>query len=574
MGILTRRNKDTQAARPPVRATGTQLDRPTAPLPSYVDDDPDGEKPLSRGSYDAVTVMPRFDARTLARMDALGPEAWGARRGRHADKQIRREQKAALRRLEDTRTARRKAEKQRRRKAAPAASGEGLPVHRSLMTRLGLGSGFAGTDRLRVPWHSTSVARAGILTPWLAAGGASLTGPTIGIDWLTGGPFRFDAWAPYRAHITTSSNILIVGMMGSGKSMCLKTLADREIAWGRNIIIEGDPKGEWAGVARSAGGSVVRVGDGEYLNPLDVGSAGEHAGDLDDTGESVADSMRTDALKALAAAIRPARPLDMAEQAVISAAVRRLREDPGDTPDGQPTITGLVTLLTGDWPARATIRGLNPGQAKAAADSLVLIYNTLVEGPLRGAFEKTSSVSIRADSPIIVFDTGSAGGQGTQRKAVFTASMAAAIDSLCQAHDGRFRIVIAEEGWDVLRNPVLVDGWDRRMRLSGDLGVSNIMLMHELSDLEQADADSGERTKIEGILTKSATTIIYQQSAASLGELRRLIPDLTDDEADTVSRLPQGVGLWRVGGTLRQLVYPIVSPGEYAVFNTDAGRNG
>lgn len=520
---------------------------------------------ISRGSYTATTVKPRFRSRTLARMDALGP-AWADMRGRAADRAIRRAQKNALKDIDAARRKARDEERRRRRERRPEDD-SGLPLDHGLASRLGLGLGFGSRDRVSAPWHSTSVARAGILTPWLAQGAVAFDGPPIGIDWTTGSDFRFDAWAPYKEHMVTSVNMLIAGMMGTGKSMCLKTLADREIAWGRNVIIEGDPKGEWARFARIAGGAVVGVGDGQCINPLDVGTPGDGESDADWANR--ADSMRVEALRGLAAAIRPSQPLDMAERALLAAAVTRLREG-----RATPTITGLVALLSSEWPREAGIRGLDAQDAAASAARLTLLFDTLVTGPLRGSFDQESTVRIDPACPLIVFDTGSAD-DGSQRKAVYTAAMAAAIDRVCASHDGMWRIVIAEEGWDVLRNPALVAGWDRRMRLSGDLGVANIMLMHELSDLEQAgDAGSAQRRRIEGILTKSSTSILYQQSPASLRHLRRLMPDLTDDEAAAVASLPQGVGLWRVGSAVRQLVLPLVSPDEYRAFNTDAGRAG
>ncbi|MCW0930272.1 hypothetical protein OJ936_11570, partial [Streptococcus anginosus] len=81
----------------------------------------------------------------------------------------------------------------------------------------------------------------------------------------------------------------------------------------------------------------------------------------------------------------------------------------------------------------------------------------------------------------------------------------------------------------------LVQGWDKRMRLSGELGVSNWLLVHELADLDAfANKGSGIRQMIESILTKSETMILYRQSTNSISTLQRLIPDITEEELSTI----------------------------------------
>ena len=113
------------------------------------------------------------------------------------------------------------------------------------------------------------------------------------------------------------------------------------------------------------------------------------------------------------------------------------------------------------------------------------------------------------------------------------------------------------------------------MRLSGELGVSNWLLVHELADLDAfANKGSGIRQMIESILTKSETMILYRQSTNSISTLQRLIPDITEEELSTIDQLAQGVGLWRVGSSLRQAVHPMMSKQAWDVFNTSAGRAG
>lgn len=114
-------------------------------------------------------------------------------------------------------------------------------------------------ERPLIPWHQTSTGRAGVLTTFVAGSGAQLIpGPPIGIDALSRELFQFDCWGTYDAHMTTSPDLFFSGLRGQGKSYCAKTIAVREIGFGRNIIVQSDRQGEWKAIARAIpGGQVV-----------------------------------------------------------------------------------------------------------------------------------------------------------------------------------------------------------------------------------------------------------------------------------------------------------------------------
>ena len=125
-------------------------------------------------------------------------------------------------------------------------------------------------ERPLIPWHQTSTGRAGVLTTFVAGSGAQLIpGPPIGIDALSRELFQFDCWGTYDAHMTTSPDLFFSGLRGQGKSYCAKTIAVREIGFGRNVIVQSDRQGEWKAIARAIpGGQVVSPGKGNYLNPF------------------------------------------------------------------------------------------------------------------------------------------------------------------------------------------------------------------------------------------------------------------------------------------------------------------
>lgn len=123
------------------------------------------------------------------------------------------------------------------------------------------------------PHQATSQHIAGIY-PFVADGGLGHRGPIVGVDLNADALWHFSPW---EAYVDTSdrgafsTNILVLGAYRSGKSATVKTLATRSIAFGHQVVVPSDPKGEWVTVAEAIpGGSVIRLGGGTgaRLNPL------------------------------------------------------------------------------------------------------------------------------------------------------------------------------------------------------------------------------------------------------------------------------------------------------------------
>lgn len=523
------------------------------------------DTPIHSGIMSFRPVLPSFNERTLARIDKVpadGPIP--TTMTRRISKAVRKARRNALKQVRKQSTARTRTERRREERTGEDLLPRSTGPFRSLRGLFG----FGGTGMLNLPAHSTSTYRAGVLTPWLASGLTEFEGPLIGKENTTGTPFHFDAWSPVRAGIATSVNGMVVGMMGSGKSMFLKTFAVREISYGRHVIIMSDPKGEWVRVAEAIGGQAVSVGHGSYMNPLDIGR--KPAG-LDDMKWFMdCQSRRSVALSGLVSSLREGQVPTSAEQSLLDAAAEDMCLGQLD-----PTVTAFVEALDGEWGRSRQIRGLNDTTRDQCCRNLILTLDKLVHGSLQGAFERESTINVDPSSPIIVFDTSGIDSNDTIKRSVYTAALSSTIDSILTAKDGLYRLIIAEEGWEVLGNPMLVDAWDKRMRMTGEWACSNWMLLHELADLEKfGPPESEQRKKIDGILTLSETKVIYKQSPSSLAYLSALLPDLTDDEKYAIPRLDRGVGLFRVGNKVRTLVHPVVSRTAYPVFNTDKGRFG
>ena len=149
--------------------------------------------------------------------------------------------------------------------------------------------------RLRVEPHRATSDVLAVAYPFLAEEGLGSSGVLIGVDYWSGTAFVFDPWVLYDRKVLTNPNILLAGQIGRGKSMLAKSLACRQIAFGRRVYICGDVKGEWSVVADAVGGAVIRlaVGSSSRLNPLDEGPRPSGMSDIRQWSAQVTKRRRT-----------------------------------------------------------------------------------------------------------------------------------------------------------------------------------------------------------------------------------------------------------------------------------------
>lgn len=265
-------------------------------------------------------------------------------------------------------------------------------------------------ERPLIPWHQTSTGRAGVLTTFVAGSGAPLIpGPPIGIDALSRELFQFDCWGTYDAGLTTSPDLFFCGLRGQGKSYCAKTIAVREIGFGRRIIVQSDRQGEWKAIADAIpGGQVVSPGKGNYLNPFAMPDSSHLKGDADRRAfRQEVLSGRKSAMMALAEAVKePDRPfpldkdmLSLIDQLIASYDV------------GPMTLEDAVRRLS-DWDwvdgVYENIHGFEHYQdlARRKASEAARVFSPMVEGgTMSGMFDRESTITLDPAAPIIVFDT-------------------------------------------------------------------------------------------------------------------------------------------------------------------------
>ncbi|MCL2593952.1 MAG: hypothetical protein FWD83_00290 [Promicromonosporaceae bacterium] len=414
-----------------------------------------------------------------------------------------------------------------------------------------------------VPAHLTSSARMGVLSLMLAPRTMAIEGPIIGLETTSRQPWTHSPWGPVRAGSVTSPNVVVFGLQGSGKSMGVKICMVRYIEDGVQVIVSSDPKGEWIALAHALGGQVVSIGpgSGQVFNPLDEGI--RPAGMAEHLWRQLVLTRRALALESIAETLRHGQTLNTREQACLDRVVEAIADGQVDA-----TIRGVVYALQN--PSREMLVEVGPD----APAELALVFGRLVRGPMAGMFDTESTVHIDPAAPMVVIDTSHLRGASPQIRAIASACSSAWIDATLRSMDGRWRCVVSEEGWDEIRNPAQAQAMDDRLRMTGHWRCSNWLIFHELADITQfGEAGSEHRNQVKGIITKSATKVLYRQSNEAMAMINEFVKP-TAFEARHLTTLPQGVGMWHIGDDTPISVYPVAGPDLYRIINTDAGRFG
>jgi len=135
--------------------------------------------------------------------------------------------------------------------------------------------------RLRIPKHQDTSATLSGHYPFLAEAGLGSAGVFVGQDLYSGSSFVYDPWVLYQRGLITAPNIVLAGIVGSGKSALAKSLYTRSLPFGHRVYVPGDPKGEHTAVSEAVGGMAIKLGHGmrNRLNPLDEGHRAASASD-------------------------------------------------------------------------------------------------------------------------------------------------------------------------------------------------------------------------------------------------------------------------------------------------------
>jgi hypothetical protein len=133
---------------------------------------------------------------------------------------------------------------------------------------------------------------------------------------------------------------------------------------------------------------------------------------------------------------------------------------------------------------------------------------------------------------------------------------------------GQFFLVV-DEAWAILSNLGVARWLQSSWKLSRAFGVSNIAVLHRVSDLRSVGASDSEQVALaQGLLSDSETRVVYAQSPGELDAASELL-SLSSTESELLPQLRRGIALWKVGQR-SFLVQHRLSATERRMVDTDA----
>lgn len=422
---------------------------------------------------------------------------------------------------------------------------------------------------LRVPRHRATTAHAQALYPFHVDSGLGSRGVYIGED-ITGGngAWCFDPFQLYTDKVLTSPNILVLGVVGSGKSSAVKTYLYRSIG----ILGSGgeeraprwtgilDPKGEYGPLARALGLTRLELypGGPTRLNPLDPGPYTESVEDLR--------MRRAQMIGALAAALLH-RDLSPTEDAAVGWVVETLTPNAAE----RPTLHDVVHLLAEPTEAMISQSAATSGHAlgRQLAD-LRFGLSKLLSGPLMGMFDGPTTEGINWEGRGVVVDLRHVHSDHDVLTVVMVAAMGWFQSLLTAKNTGVKRVQVWEEIWALLGQERTAKWFQQCQKLSRDYGVANISVAHRIADLRSQTDDGSAAAKVAtGLLADTQTRILFRQSEDQMQEAVTML-GLTATEAAILPRLTRGRALWQLPG-MNAIVQHRIGSAEWAITETDAG---
>ncbi len=415
--------------------------------------------------------------------------------------------------------------------------------------------------RLRVPRHQDTSATLAGAYPFLAEGGLGSDGVFVGQDLYSGSSFVYDPWVLYSRGVITAPNLVLAGIVGSGKSALAKSLYTRSIPFGRRVYVPGDPKGEHTAVAGAVGGKAIALGHGmpNRLNPLDEGL--RPAGLDDVQWAAQVTSRRRDLVGALAETVLDRRLTPLEHTAIDIALTDTVRTS--DVPVLPMVVDRLLTPDKANDPdGRLTEDGRLVGHA----------LRRLVAGDLAGLFDGPSTVRFDPSLPMISLDLSRVTENATLIAVLMTCASAWMESALLDPSGGQ-RWVVYDEAWRLMSHPALLRRMDAHWRLARHYGIANMLIFHKLSDLDNVgDQGSAMRALASSLLANAETRIVYRQESDQLGSTAAAL-GLTGTEQSLLPTLGTGQGLWRIKHR-SFVVQHQLHPAELELFDTSARASG
>lgn len=432
---------------------------------------------------------------------------------------------------------------------------------------LGWGELFAsqsgwGPAATTLPVHQATSKTLEVAFPFLNGVGLGTNGIYMGRIKESGAPFCVDPWEWYGRGLVTATSMLGIGDIGSGKSSTFKAYVTRQFALGRKCAVVSDPKGEWAAVAEAVGGEVIRIGPGlaNRLNPLDAPPRDFNAETDDEYDRRVFARRQLLLISVLTTVLR--RELKPAELTIIDVSLHTVTSRLGRG-GLAPTLNDVFAEL--DAPSSRELQ-----EDLEATRELRHGLRRLVQGDLAGMFDGQSTVKFDANRLMTVMDTGAFEAAGEDAKNLATLLASEWLESAIAVADGSQWNVVYDEGYRLLRNKHQVQRMSDHWKMARHYGLTNILIMHRVSDLDAiGEVGSEQRELAQGLLADTQIKIVGQQEPKVI-EATRTALGLSDTVASRIGKLGKGEFVWVVNGRPFDVQTHLTDDERDRVFNTDA----
>lgn len=418
--------------------------------------------------------------------------------------------------------------------------------------------------RARSGWYApltapalTSTRQGEILNTALVAAPTDPHGIIVGRDRLSCTPVAHDPFTAYEAGQITSPNVVILGVIGSGKSSLIKTVYVMRplILKGRRAVVmdkkDKGGEGEYAESCRQLGGEPLKFvvgGKGTRLNILDP---------IVLAGAGVAGQARL--LIALAELANNSAPLDKWEKAALRAAhAATLRQAQADSE--VPVLEHLLSQLGHPHPEFQDYSPPAKERIHQAGLGVHHLLSALLCDELAGLFDGPSSPDVCLSDRLTVFDISQLPGEGPAVSMVMAVTNVWLMGTL-RIRRGLRTNFVAEEGWDLVGGP---GGrvFQRNSKLARGLGLSNIAALHHIADIPPHDP-------AVAMLKEAQTVHLYRQDQADDIEATIRLYGLDAGARATLRNLADGHHLLKIGNRREIHVEHVRSALEKGVTSTD-----
>ena len=421
--------------------------------------------------------------------------------------------------------------------------------------------------QMRLPAHAETTRQLAGLFPFQAGRGTGASGAYIGPDRFTRGPFLYDPWRMYQAGVVTNLNMLLVGVIGTGKSSLLKTLCLRLGAYGVKFFVPADTKGEMASLAKQVGAGHAALGPGldKALSPLYAPPRPAWMGEEEYRQQIYQHRMTL--LKALGETAS-GRPLTAWEDTLIDLALREVTRESSDRVK-QPSLPELVSLMLEPTAEMAASVPVELALLKSYSIEIALRFRSMLFGALQGVFDG-DPVPLNLDGPGYVIDISRI--RKSDAAIALTMTCAQALGDLTLTFSKDRWLKVLDEFWRQAQYEAIVRRTSEGQKLGrGDertASSATLIALHRISDL--MGSKPAVRELAMGLLADTSTRILYNQPTDQIAATVEAL-QLTDVEASLLPSMPKACGLWKIG-TQSALVDHLVLRGglEWDLIQTDS----